>query len=116
MVGHGSRDPEAASEFNRIAAQLGSRIAAKAETGYLKAEPSFDAVMMELLKGRGKKIYLIPFLLLTGGFTRKIEESASHAAAAENQEREIIVCGPVGFDERLMAVLNERAAEPKRIF
>lgn len=112
LVGHGSRDPEAAAEFSRIAAGLRERIFAKVDTGYLKAEPRYEGRLGHLAKDGWKKIYLVPFLLFTGGFTSLIDKS-SLSAMKDYPDSEIIVCGPIGFDNRLMYVLNERAAEAK---
>jgi sirohydrochlorin ferrochelatase len=46
-----------------------------------------------------KKIYVLPFLLFTGGFTAKMEM---------NNEN-IIVCDPIGFDEKLIPLIQKRA-------
>ncbi|CEG26410.1 sirohydrochlorin chelatase [Bacillus sp. B-jedd] len=112
LVGHGSRDQEAAAEFSRVAAGLTKRIFAKVETGYLKADPSFDDRLGHMAKDGGKRIYLVPVLLFTGGFTDQINNKASLVRRAF-PACEIVVCRPVGFDDKLMAVLNERAAEAK---
>ncbi|WP_052342728.1 sirohydrochlorin chelatase [Bacillus sp. EB01] len=113
LIGHGSRDKEAAAEFDRIAEQLGSRIASTVDTGFIVSEPYFNVKMQGILKKSRTKIYLVPFLLFTGRFTDKIEERASLAASLYPGS-EVIFCEPTGFDDRLMLVLNERLDEAKR--
>jgi len=112
LVGHGSRDPEAAAEFSRIAAGFRKRSFAKVDIGYLKAEPRYDERLGHLAKDGGKKIYLVPFLLFKGGFSEIINNKASLVARGY-PDSEIVVCGPIGFDDRLMLLLNERAAEAR---
>ncbi|OCA85832.1 hypothetical protein A8F94_13255 [Bacillus sp. FJAT-27225] len=113
LVGHGSRDREAAAEFDRIAKQLDSRITPNVETGYIVAAPYFNSKIQDLVKEGTSEIYLVPFLLFTGGFTDVIEEKALLAASVY-PESEIIICRPSGFDERLRFVLNDRLNEAKK--
>ncbi|WP_053600477.1 sirohydrochlorin chelatase [Bacillus sp. FJAT-18017] len=113
LIGHGSRDKEAAAEFDRIAEQLGSKIASTVDTGFIVSEPYFNVKMQDILKESRTKIYLVPFLLFTGRFTDKIEERASLVASLYPGS-EVVFCEPTGFDDRLMLVLNERIDEAKK--
>ncbi|WP_226677796.1 sirohydrochlorin chelatase [Mesobacillus jeotgali] len=108
LVGHGSRDPLAAEEFEKLASRVHDRVQSKVETGYITTQPFYGEKLLasEVLK----KVYVLPFLLYTGGFTVKMEETIN-SILVQNQEREIVLCQPVGFDDRLGELLLQRVDE-----
>ena len=99
LVGHGSREPEAAIEFQNLATLFEAKINKKVHTAFLTI-PVFYHEKIEELRARSyKKIYVLPFLLFTGGFTVKLEMN----------DEDIIVCNPIGFDDKLIPLIQKRA-------
>jgi sirohydrochlorin ferrochelatase len=98
LVGHGSRDPEAKREFEKLA----SRLNVEAYTAYLTTSVFYHDMIEKLV---GKKIYLLPHLLFTGGYVTKMEESLL------GYGERIVFCRPIGFDGKLISLIEKRASE-----
>jgi sirohydrochlorin ferrochelatase len=103
LIGHGSREPAAAKELSELGLLLEKKIGAKVKIAYLKAEPVFTDLFAE----SKEKIYIIPYLLFSGGFVNLIKEKA--------RKLEHIVCDPIGFHEKLQYVLLKRMHQAKVI-
>ncbi len=110
LVGHGSRDPLAAAEFEKLADRVYEKVSAKVDTGYITTQPFYGEKLLGT--DSSSKIYILPFLLYTGGFTAKIEETV-HNVLIQYPEKEIILCEPIGFDERLGELLMQRVDEAR---
>lgn len=110
LVGHGSRDPQAAVEFETLAGIMRRKTAARVETAYITTSPFYAGKCSQLLSSQVRKVYLLPYLLFTGGFAVKMEENAQEISRL-NPRNEVIVCEPVGFDGRLQELLVNRAVE-----
>ncbi|MBT2640773.1 sirohydrochlorin chelatase [Bacillus sp. ISL-41] len=110
LVGHGSRDPLAAVEFEKLAGRVQEKVSAKVDTGYITTQPFYGEKLLGSYSS--SKIYILPFLLYTGGFTAKIEETV-HNVLDQYPEKEIVLCEPVGFDERLGELLLQRVDEAR---
>ena len=111
LVGHGSRDPLAATEFEKLAFSVQEKVHSKVETGYITTQPFYREKLMA--SDKSKKVYILPFLLYTGGFTAKIEETVNDVLV-QYPEKEIVTCEPVGFDVRLGELLHQRAEEARK--
>jgi sirohydrochlorin ferrochelatase len=98
LVGHGSRDPESVVEFQKLASLLSNEINLEVHTAYLTTSVFYHEKVEELGTRPYEKIYVLPFLLFTGGFTVKMEM---------NNEN-IIVCDPIGFDDKLIPLIHKR--------
>ncbi|ESU32313.1 hypothetical protein G3A_11910 [Bacillus sp. 17376] len=110
LVGHGSRNPLAAEGFVKLADRVQEKVSSKADTGYITTQPFYGEKL--LASEVHKKVYVLPFLLYTGGFTVKMEETIN-SILVQNPEREIVLCEPVGFDERLGELLMQRVDEAR---
>jgi sirohydrochlorin ferrochelatase len=94
LVGHGSREPEAALEFQRLADLLGKKIQFEVQTAYFTTPVFYHKKIEEL---PNKKIYVLPLLLFRGGFVAKMKNE------------KIILCDPIGFDDQLIPLVKKRA-------
>lgn len=110
LVGHGSRDPLAATVFEKLAFRVQEKVLSKVETGYITTQPFYGEKL--LASEVRKKMYVLPFLLYTGGFTVKMEETIN-SILVQDQEREVVLCEPVGFDDRLGGLLLQRVDEAR---
>ncbi|MBT2662135.1 sirohydrochlorin chelatase [Bacillus sp. ISL-45] len=110
LVGHGSRDPLAAVEFEKLADRVQEKVSARVDTGYITTQPFYEEKLLG--SDSSSKIYILPFLLYTGGFTAKIEETVNNVLV-QYSEKEIVLCEPVGFDERLGELLLQRVDEAR---
>ncbi|MDZ5473009.1 sirohydrochlorin chelatase [Bacillus sp. 31A1R] len=102
LVGHGSRNPQAQSEFEKLASNLREQLIASVHTSYLKTEPFYGDVLDELVHPF-KKIYILPHLLFTGGFQKEIEETCR-----KFKNSDLVLCDPIGFDDKLKELLVRR--------
>ncbi|WP_185806799.1 sirohydrochlorin chelatase [Bacillus salinus] len=112
LVGHGSRDNQAAEAFMELASNYRKQSSFEVHVGYLKmTEPFFGDVLEEMLKSEEyTNIYVLPFLLFTGGFAEQIKKVISYYQ--EHYETKVISqCDPVGFDEKLQLLLKKRVLE-----
>lgn len=110
LVGHGSRAPLAAAEFEKLAGRVREAVQSKVDTGYITTQPFYREKLLE--SDSSSKVYILPFLLYTGGFTAKIEETVSYVLT-QHPEKEIVLCEPVGFDDRLGKLLLQRVDEAR---
>ncbi|MDP4086901.1 MAG: sirohydrochlorin chelatase [Bacillota bacterium] len=101
LVGHGSRKQEVALELQKLANDLEKEIEWKVNTAFITTPIFYHEKVEELLSYQ--KIYILPFLLFTGGFTVKMEKELS-----EYREK-VIFCDAIGFDKKLIPLLQKRA-------
>jgi sirohydrochlorin ferrochelatase len=102
LVGHGSRELATAVEFESLAVDLSKKIGSDVHTAYLTTPVYYDEMVKRLFT---KKIYILPYLLFAGGYMVKMEK------AVEEQAQHIKMCGPVGFDEKLIRLIEKRINE-----
>ena len=102
LVGHGSREPAAAIEFEKLANGLSAKIAGEVHTGYLTTSVSYQDKLKEL---SDKNIYILPYLLFSGGYTVKMEKVIGELGGR------VTLCDPIGFDEKLYPLIQKRANE-----
>jgi sirohydrochlorin ferrochelatase len=93
LVGHGSREPGAALEFQKLADLLGKKIQFEVQTAFLTTPVFYHEKIEEL---PNKKTYVLPFLLFNAGF------------AAKMKNEKIILCDPIGFDDQLIPLVKKR--------
>jgi sirohydrochlorin ferrochelatase len=102
LVGHGSRVQAAAVQFETLAFDLSKRIGVKVNTAYLTTPVFYHKMVENLLDN---KIYILPYLLFSGGYTAKMEKTL------RAYREKIILCDPLGFDEKLVPLIQKRASE-----
>jgi sirohydrochlorin ferrochelatase len=110
LVGHGSRDPLAAEEFEKLAGRVRETVQSKVDTGYITTQPFYGEKLVAT--DTSAKKYILPFLLYTGGFTAKIEETVENIMI-QYPAKETVLCEPVGFDDRLGELLLQRVDEAR---
>jgi sirohydrochlorin ferrochelatase len=102
LVGHGSREPAAAVEFEKLARNLRGKIKGEVHSAFLTTSVFYHEKVEEL---SNKKVYILPFLLFSGGYTIKMKKRlAAHTD-------KIAFCNPVGFDEKLIRLIEKRVNE-----
>jgi sirohydrochlorin ferrochelatase len=99
LVAHGSREPDSAIQFERLAAMLGEQLRSNVQVAYFTTSPSYREVLADF----PETAYVLPYLLFSGGFLKKL-----HDLVEESR-----ICEPVGFDSRLQAVLLEKMTNAK---
>ncbi|MBO0959287.1 sirohydrochlorin chelatase [Neobacillus sp. MM2021_6] len=104
LVGHGSRVTEAAIEFERLASNLAEKMACKVLTAFVTTPPFYQGVAGKLAD---QKIYILPYFLFSGGYTVKMEKEL---------DGDVVFCEPIGFDEKLIPLIEKRATEVEHEF
>jgi sirohydrochlorin ferrochelatase/sirohydrochlorin cobaltochelatase len=101
LVGHGSRVPEAAVEFEKLAKRLAKKIGSAVHTAYLTTSPFYHERAERLL---GQKVYILPYFLFSGGYSVKMKRELDKTDG-------MIFCSPVGFDGKLISLIEKRTIE-----
>ncbi|MFF2447098.1 sirohydrochlorin chelatase [Neobacillus sp. NPDC058068] len=107
MVGHGSRVPKAAVEFEKLAIGLAEKIGSKVHTAFVTTPIFYQDVAAKLAS---QKIYILPHFLFSGGYTVKMKRELDKAGG------DIIFCEPVGFADKLIPLIEKRVAEVSNEF
>jgi len=102
LVGHGSRVPEARVEFEKLASGLTEKVACRVHTAFVTTPVFYHEAAAKLVN---QKIYILPYFLFSGGYTVKMKRELGAVSG------DIIFCKPVGFDERIIPLIEKRAAE-----
>ncbi|MFJ7727279.1 sirohydrochlorin chelatase [Neobacillus sp. NPDC097160] len=102
LVSHGSRVPEAAVEFEKLAISLAEKIGCDVHRAYVTTPVFYHEMVRKLV---GQKIFILPHFLFSGGYTVKMKRELDVVGG------DIIFCEPVGFDEKLIPLIEKRATE-----
>lgn len=100
LVSHGSHDPLASLEFNRLADALSDELKVSVQTGYIVTEPNYHIVCQNLLKVGYEKVYIVPYFFFAGVFFDEMK-----ATETEN----MIICDELGYDEKIIQLLMKAA-------
>lgn len=98
IVSHGSHDPLAAKEFERVASALSNELNVPVETGFIVTEPNYLTVCEKLVENGHEKVYIIPYFFFAGVFLDEMK------AAVENDDK-MVVCDELGYDEKIIKIL-----------
>ena len=94
LFAHGSRDPEWARPFERIAAALSKREEFLVRIAYLELmQPSLDAAIAELVASGVASIRIVPLFFGAGGHVR---EDLPRLVAAANPPVQVTIDPPIG--------------------
>ncbi|SFB23468.1 MULTISPECIES: sirohydrochlorin chelatase [unclassified Bacillus (in: firmicutes)] len=96
LVAHGSRDSEAAVEFDKLAAMIDGDVV----TGYLKQSPLWE---MRIADCRNK-VFVFPHLLFFRELTIK-----------NSSDQVVVMCDPLGLDEKLTNLVVQRVFEARDV-
>ena len=113
ICGHGSRDDEAITEFNLLAAHFRARLPDfDIESGFLEFARPVIRDGLEKLKARGaKRIHCLPGMLFAAAHVKNDLPSEVNSFAADNPDIEILFGREVGVDARMIKAASERIAE-----
>ncbi|WP_066071424.1 sirohydrochlorin chelatase [Neobacillus soli] len=104
LVGHGSREPAAAVEFEKLAQRMAEKIGQQVHTSYVTTPVFYHDMAAKFVD---KKVYILPYFLFSGGYTVKMKKELDGASG------DIIFCHQVGFDARLIPLIQKRAGEAR---
>ena len=113
ICGHGSRDGEAVSEFNSLAAHMRGRFPHyDVESGFLEFAKPVIREGLEKLKGRGaKRIVCLSGMLFAAGHVKNDLPSEINEFAAENPGIEVLFGRELAVDAKLLRASSERIEE-----
>ncbi|MCS6970941.1 MAG: CbiX/SirB N-terminal domain-containing protein [Planctomycetota bacterium] len=110
LIGHGSRAPAAAAAMERVARCLAERQGWRVAVGYLElSEPALEQAAQRAIAEGARELLVVPYLLHLG---MHIAEDLPRRlrALAEAHPGVLIRLGPhLGFDERLVDIVADRA-------
>ncbi|MFK9092041.1 sirohydrochlorin chelatase [Bacillus salipaludis] len=104
LVVHGSKVPEAAVEFEKLALSLAEKIGSKVHRAFVTTPVFYHEMVRKLV---GQKIFILPHFLFSGGYTVKMKRELDVVGGDVN------FCEPVGFDEKLIPLIEKRVREAK---
>lgn len=113
LVAHGSRDPEAAEEFLRFAADVQAHLnGTRVEPAFLELTGSsiLDAIDRAVADGVAR-VVVLPLLLVPAGHQKNDVPAAVNAARAKYPHVEFRYGAHLGVDARLLEVMDERIRE-----
>jgi sirohydrochlorin cobaltochelatase len=113
ICGHGSRDPEAVAEFERMARVLARRLPDReVASGYLEFARPTIREGLDALAGRGvKRIFALPAMLFAAGHVKNDIPWELNTFAAGNPGIEIRCARDLAIDARLLAAARARIEE-----
>ncbi len=116
ICGHGSRDPEAISEFELLAAGIKARLpAVDVETGYLEFARPTIRDGLEALKSRGaRRVLAIPGMLFAATHVKNDLPWEINSFAAANPAIELRFGRELAIEPKLLRAAAERIAAAER--
>jgi len=108
LVAHGSRDPEWARPFERLAAALEKRLPAVAVAlAYLEYGPSIDEALAALVAKGAGAIRVVPVFLGAGGH---VKDDIPRLVAAARPPVPVMVDAPIGEQAGVIDAIAEGIA------
>ncbi|MFE8699243.1 sirohydrochlorin chelatase [Cytobacillus sp. FJAT-54145] len=107
LLGHGSREPIAQVEFEKMVSTLKDRGYSHGLASYLKIEPYYDKTISRLLENGNNRVFVVPHLLFANSLFEIVKQTISSLQAT----RQVILCDPTGFDKRIIDLLIYRVKE-----
>lgn len=113
VCGHGSRDPEAITEFEQVARGIKARLPGhEVETGYLEFARPTIRDGLDALKARGaRRILAVPGMLFAASHVKNDIPWEVNSFAAANPELELRFGRELGIEPKLIRAAAERIAE-----
>ena len=112
LFAHGSRDPEWARPFERIAAALSKREEFLVKVAYLELmQPSLDAAIAELVASGVASIRIVPLFFGAGGHVR---EDLPRLVAAANPPVRVTIDPPIGEQAEVVEAIAGAIARGAR--
>ena len=113
VCGHGSRDPEAISEFESIADGLRKRLTDHdVDYGFLEFATPVIRTGLDALRERGaRRIVALPGMLFAAGHAKNDSPSVLNRYQAEHGEVEIDYARELGIDAKLIRAAGDRVRQ-----
>ena len=112
LFAHGSRDPEWARPFERIAAALSGRKEFLVKIAYLELmRPSLDEAIAELVASGVGAIRIVPVFFGMGGHVR---EDLPRLVAAANPPVKVTIDAPIGEQAQVIEAIAAAIARGAR--
>ena len=110
VCGHGSRDVQAVTEFEAVAAGIRERLPQyDVESGFLEFATPVIREGLEKLRARGNELCLaVPGMLFAAGHAKNDIPSVLNTFEAEHPEMEIRYARELGIDEKLLRAAGDR--------
>ena len=110
VCGHGSRDPEAITEFEAIAAGLRERLTNyDVDYGFLEFATPVIRTGLDNLRARGaKRVVAVPGMLFAAGHAKNDIPSVLNRYQAEHSDVNIDYCRELGLDAKLIQAAGDR--------
>ena len=110
VCGHGSRDVQAVTEFESVAAGIRERLPQyDVESGFLEFATPVIREGLEKLRARGNEVCLaVPGMLFAAGHAKNDIPSVLNTFEAEHPEMEIRYARDLGIDEKLLRAAGDR--------
>jgi len=117
LFAHGSREPDWAKPFERIAQQLSHRHAV--ELAYLeRMKPTLDEALASLVKKGARRIRIVPLFLGAGGHIKEDLPKLAEAARARHAGVEIVLETTIGerpeITDAIAAVISKGISHQSR--
>ncbi len=116
ICGHGSRDDDAVTEFNRLSGHLKKRLPGfDVESGFLEFARPVIRDGLDKLKARGaRRIVCLPGMLFAAGHVKNDLPSEVHEFAHDNPGIEVIYGRDLAIDARLLEAARDRIEEAEK--
>ena len=112
LFAHGSRDPEWARPFERIAAALSKREEFLVKIAYLELmQPSLDTAIADLVASGVASIRIVPLFFGAGGHVR---EDLPRLVAAANPPVQVTIDPPIGEQAEVVEAIAGAIARGAR--
>jgi len=112
LFAHGSRDPEWARPFERIAAALSKRKEFLVRIAYLELmQPSLDTAIADLVASGAGSIRIVPLFFGAGGHVR---EDLPRLVAAANPPVPVTIDPPIGEQAEVVEAIAGAIAKGDR--
>ena len=112
ILGHGSRNPAATTQFHDLVAQLRAHREGPVYPAFMElAEPSLTDVVADAIADGADEVVVQPCFLFDGMHMRRDIPGMLTAFAAQHPGVVFRFGGPLGPDARIADILLERAAE-----
>ena len=110
VCGHGSRDVQAITEFESVAAGIRERLPQyDVESGFLEFATPVIREGLDKLRARGNELCLaVPGMLFAAGHAKNDIPSVLNTFEAEHPEMEIRYARELGIDEKLLRAAGDR--------
>ena len=112
LFAHGSRDPQWARPFERLAALLSKRVDTAVVLAYLEQmKPSLGEAIDALAKEKIDAVRIVPLFFGTGGHIAEDLPRLVGAARAKHRSLQIDIDAPIGEQDAVLSAIAKAIAD-----